>query len=301
MYAGIDLGGTNIAAGLVDENGKLIRKKSIPLGDGRKNADEAVRKMAELVRELSSEEKVTPERVGIGSPGIVNPLTGTIETASNIAFKNYPLASKMEKELGLPVKLVNDANAAAFGESISGAAAGRANTVMITLGTGVGGGIVIDGKIYTGTNFGAGEIGHMVIVRNGRQCGCGRKGCFEQYASATGLILTCREKAEKYPASLLAKEKEITGRTAFELMRKGDEASKEAVEEYIDCLATGIENIINLFSPDAVIVGGGVSNEGDPLFVPLRERVTGCLFADKTEIVHAALGSDAGIIGAAMA
>lgn len=301
MFAGIDLGGTNIAAGLVDEAGKILIKKSVPIGEGRKNADLAVEKMVALVRELCEELGETPERVGVGAPGIVNPETGKIETAANIAFRDYPLADKISAGLSLPVRLVNDANAAALAESLVGAAAGLKNTVMLTLGTGVGGGIVIDGKIYTGSSFGAGEIGHMVIIHNGRKCGCGRKGCFERYASATGLIETTREKAEKYPASLIAKEEEITGRTAFELMRRGDEAAKEAVEEYIDYLATGTANLINLFSPDAIIIGGGVSNEGEALFAPLREKVAECLFSDSTPIVRAALGSDAGIVGAALA
>ncbi len=301
MFAGIDLGGTNIAAGLVDESGKILIKKSVPIGEGRKNADLAVEKMVALVRELCDELGETPERVGVGAPGIVNPETGKIETAANIAFRDYPLADKISAGLSLPVRLVNDANAAALAESLVGAAAGLKNTVMLTLGTGVGGGIVIDGKIYTGSSFGAGEIGHMVIVHNGRKCGCGRKGCFERYASATGLIETTREKAEKYPSSLIGKEQEITGRTAFELMRLGDEAAKEAVEEYIDYLATGTANLINLFSPDAIIIGGGVSNEGEALFAPLREKVAECLFSDSTPIVRAALGSEAGIVGAALA
>lgn len=301
MFAGIDLGGTNIAAGLVDEAGKILIKKSVPIGDGRKNADLAVEKMVALVRELCDEFGETPERVGVGAPGIVNPEAGKIETAANIAFRDYPLADKISAGLSLPVRLVNDANAAALAESLVGAAAGLKNTVMLTLGTGVGGGIVIDGKIYTGSSFGAGEIGHMVIVHNGRKCGCGRKGCFERYASATGLIETTREKAEKYPASLIAGEQNITGRTAFELMRRGDEAAAEAVEEYIDHLATGTANLINLFSPDAIIIGGGVSNEGEALFAPLREKVAECLFSDSTPIVRAALGSDAGTVGAALA
>lgn len=301
MFAGIDLGGTNIAAGLVDEKGKILIKKSEPIGEGRKNADLAVEKMVALVQKLCDELGETPERVGVGAPGIVNPETGKIETAANIAFRDYPLADKISAGLSLPVRLVNDANAAALAESLVGAAAGLKNTVMLTLGTGVGGGIVIDGKIYTGSTFGAGEIGHMVIVHNGRKCGCGRKGCFERYASATGLIETTREKARKYPASLIAKEQEITGRTAFELMRRGDEAAREAVEEYIDYLATGTANLINLFSPDAIIIGGGVSNEGEALFAPLREKVAECLFSDTTPIVRASLGSDAGIVGAALA
>lgn len=298
MFAGIDLGGTNIAVGLTDETGRLIKKASVPLGNSKANPDSVADMMAQALSLLGGTEKITA--VGIGSPGIVDPESGRVVFASNIAFSDYPLVREMESRLGKRCVLINDGNAAALAESRLGSAKNRENVVMMTLGTGVGGGIVIDKKVYTGSFFGAGEVGHMVIEKGGRRCACGRCGCFERYASATGLILTSREKAEEYPESLLAKE-EINAMTAFRLSRMGDGAAKEAVEAFIGDLAEGTANIITLFSPDAVVIGGGVSNEGEPLFNPLREKVGKLLPGDRTPIVKALLGSDAGIIGAALA
>lgn len=296
MYAGIDLGGTNIAVGLTDLAGTLLKKTSVPLGSAKADPSMAADKMAEALKSLGGE----IEAVGIGSPGIVDPESGRVVFASNIAFSDYPLVSEMEKRLGKKCVLINDGNAAALAECRLGAAKDYKNVVMMTLGTGVGGGIIIDRKVYTGSLFGAGEVGHMVIEKGGRKCACGRRGCFEQYASATGLVKTSRMIAEKYPNSLLAKE-EINAMTAFRLAREGDAASREAVCEFIGDLAEGTANIITLFSPDAVVIGGGVSNEGEPLFSPLREKLREILPGDKTPIVRALLGSDAGIIGAALA
>ncbi len=297
MYAGIDLGGTNIAVGITDASGALLKKTSVPLGDAKKDPSEAADKMAEAIKTLGGLDGI--DAVGIGSPGIVDPEAGKVIFASNIAFSDYPLKDEMEKRLGKRCVLINDGNAAALAESRLGAAKGYKNVVMMTLGTGVGGGIIIGGEVYTGSLFGAGEVGHMVIAKGGRTCACGRRGCFEQYASATGLVKTTREKAEKYPDSKLAGE-EINAMTAFRLARAGDAAAAEAVDDFISDLAEGTANIITLFSPDAVVIGGGVSNEGDPLFIPLREKVSGFI-GGKTPILKALLGSDAGIIGAARA
>lgn len=299
MLLGIDLGGTNIAAGITDDDGKIIKKTSVPLGSAKNSADEMADKMAALFDELSVGEEITS--VGIGSPGIVNSDKGTVIYASNIAFSNYPLAEEMEKRTGKRVKVVNDGNAAVFAEVKCGAAKGMKNVVMLTLGTGVGGGIVIDGKIYSGSFFGAGEVGHIVIEKGGRKCPCGRRGCFERYASATGLIETSRNAALKYPSSLLAKESEITGMTAFSLARRGDAAAAEAVENYISDLAEGTASLITLFSPDAIVIGGGVSNEGDPLFLPLKKKVRELLSGNETPVLRASMGANAGIIGAALA
>lgn len=297
MYAGIDLGGTNIAVGIADASGSLIKKTSVPLCDAKNDPSKAADKMAQALKSLGGFDGI--DAVGIGSPGIVDPEAGKVIFASNIAFEDYPLKDEMEFRLGKRCVLINDGNSAALAESRLGAAKAYKNVVMMTLGTGVGGGIVIDKKVYTGSLFGAGEVGHMVIEKGGRKCACGRCGCFEQYASATGLVRTSYEKAEKYPDSMLAKE-EINAMTAFRLARRGDEAAQEAVDAFISDLAEGTANIITLFSPDAVVIGGGVSNEGDPLFIPLREKIS-CLIGGKTPILKALLGSDAGIIGAALA
>ena len=185
----------------------------------------------------------------------------------------------MEDALGKKAFIENDANAAAYGEYVAGAAKGAKNAVCITLGTGVGGGIVIDGKIYSGSNFGGAEIGHTVISVDGPQCTCGRKGCFEVYSSATGLIRMTKEALAEHPESMMKEEEHNSGRTAFNYMRKGDAAAKEVVDKYIKYLAAGITNTLNIFQPDVLCIGGGVCNEGDPLLLPkigrasCRERV----------------------------
>lgn len=301
MYAGIDLGGTNIAGGLTEDNGTILKKVSMPLGTAKNDPDEAVKKMTEVFFKLT-EGGEKPKGLGVGSPGIVDSDRGDVIYASNIKFRDYPLEKKLSSALGIKVKLVNDANAAAYAECIAGAAKGADNAVMITLGTGIGGGIIIDRKIYTGHGFAAGEIGHMVICAGGRKCACGRRGCFETYASATGLIKTTTEMAKKYPESALAgiSLEQIGGKTAFILSREGDEAAIKAVEEYIDSLAVGVANLISIFAPDVVVIGGGVSREGDPLFVPLRKRVKEYLGSSHVCIRAAALKNDAGIIGAAL-
>ena len=209
----------------------------------------------------------------------------------------------LEEALGRPAFIENDANAAAYGEYVAGAAKGAKHAVCITLGTGVGGGIIIDGKIYCGSNFGGAEIGHTVIDVNGPMCSCGRKGCFEVFSSATGLIRMTKEALVAHPESAMKDEERITGRTAFNYMRAGDETAKQVVDDYIRYLAAGITNTINIFQPDVLCIGGGVCNEGDPLLLPMKEIVKKEVYTrnspKNTEIVIAKLGNDAGIIGAA--
>ncbi|MBR2461174.1 MAG: ROK family protein [Clostridia bacterium] len=310
MYTiGIDLGGTNIAAGLVDESYNIIRKTSLPTGAYR-DADDITADMAKACRILCEEEGITAEdvsSVGIATPGTADTDHGIVIYANNLPFRNYPIAAKF-KEL-FPVKKVaiaNDANAAAYGEAVAGAGKGKSNFVMLTLGTGVGGGIIIDGKLYTGFNYSAGELGHMVIVHNGRQCTCGRKGCFEAYSSATGLIKMTKEKMIEAPNSVMwelvdGDIRKVTGRTAYDAMRKGDEAAKAVVDEYVSYLATGTANLVNIFEPNVIAFGGGVANEKETLLAPLRELVLNETYVtnERTEIKSAVLGNDAGIVGAA--
>ncbi len=319
MYRiGVDLGGTNIAVGLVsNSNGifKLENKLSRPTG--RERAGEyIVADIAEACRELCAEADVTLkdiEAIGVATPGIANHDEGIVEYANNLKFKHFPLAKMLSEQLGFEnVHIENDANAAAWGEAVAGAAAGSKNSVMITLGTGVGGGIIIDDKIYSGFNYAGAELGHIVIHHNGRQCSCGRKGCWEAYSSATGLINMTKEKIAESEAageqtlmSKIAEERgKINGRTAFDAMRLGDKAAEEVVDEYIGYLACGIANIINIFQPEILTIGGGISNEGqlllDLLLPEVRKEQYGCGFVPLTDIRIAKLGNDAGIIGAAM-
>jgi len=247
------------------------------------------------------------EWIGVGTPGIANSATGIIEYSNNLGFKNTPMVKYIQETIDKPVFIENDANAAAYGEFVAGAAKGAKNAVCITLGTGVGGGIIVDGKIYSGSNFAGAEIGHTVIEVDGAQCSCGRKGCFEAYSSATGLIRMTKEAMEQFPDSKLndmAKEKgKVTARTSFDCMRAGDKVAKDVVDKYIKYLAAGITNTINIFQPDVLCIGGGVCNEGDPLLLPMKALVKEEVYTrnseKNTEIVIAKLGNDAGIIGAA--
>ncbi len=312
-YIGIDLGGTNIAAGIVNENGNIIYKRSVKT-DVKGGAEKIVKDMAGLCTALVKDagfDFSDIEFCGIASPGIADNKSGRVEYANNLPFYRFPIADLLKSYI--PVKRVgidNDANAAAKGEAVVGAAKGYDNSVMITLGTGVGGVIIIDRKVYSGFNFAGAELGHMVIERGGRQCTCGRKGCWEAYSSATGLIETTKEFMEKDKKSIMWEIcgddiGKVNGRTAFDGMRKNDKTASDAVGEYIGYLACGITNIVNIFEPEILSIGGGISNEGDTLLNPLKKLVEMEQYPAKTDIVKtklviARLRNDAGIIGAAM-
>lgn len=309
-YIGIDLGGTNIVAGVVDENYSILSKASTKTNCPRP-AQEIADDMAAMAVQAVKEAGLTMEDiqwVGVGTPGIANSETGIIEYSNNLGFENTPMAEMIRKHIDKPVYIENDANAAAYGEYVAGAAKGAKNAVCITLGTGVGGGIIIDGKIYAGSNFGGAEIGHTVISVDGPQCSCGRKGCFEVFSSATGLVRMTREKMAECPDSKMhevtaERGGKVSARTAFDCMRMGDKAAKEVVDFYIRCLAAGITNTINIFQPDVLCIGGGVCNEGDPLLLPMKALVEKEVYTrnspKNTQIVIAKLGNDAGLIGAA--
>ena len=313
MYRlGIDLGGTNIVAGVVDKKYKIVAKASCKTAVPRPES-EICDSMAEVAKKAVEKAKLTMddiESVGIGVPGAVNPKTGVIEYSANLFFHNWEVVEMMEERLGKKVHIENDANAAALGEYLAGSAKGARNAVAITLGTGVGGGIIIDGKIYSGSNFAGAELGHMVIVKDGKECACGRRGCWETYASATGLINLTKQKilSEKLEFSYMLKLcdgdiNKVNGRTAFDAMRDSDPTAKSVVEEYISYLSCGLVNIINIFQPDVLCIGGGISNEGENLLGPVRsyvERERYTKHNDKqTVICKCTLGNDAGIIGAA--
>jgi len=310
-YIGIDLGGTNIAAGVVNENNEIVAKTSVKTGSGRP-VNLIVDDMANVAKSAAESIGLTldeVEWVGVGAPGTANKATGIIEYSNNLGWHDVPLVKMLEERTGKKVYIENDANAAAYGEYVAGAAKNADSSVMVTLGTGVGGGIVLNNKIYTGFNFAGAELGHSVIVVDGRLCTCERRGCLEAYASATGLITTTKEYMEKYKDSVMWELVEndltkVSGRTAFDAMRRGDEAGKLVVDEYIKYLACGITNIINTFQPDILCIGGGICHEGDTLMVPLKEIVKREVYSrnseKNTEIVVASLGNDAGIIGAAL-
>lgn len=309
-YIGIDLGGTNIVAGVVDENYRIITKATTKTNCPRPEKEIAA-DMAKVALEAAQKACISIddiEWIGIGTPGIANSETGIIEYSNNLGFENTPMVDYIKEYIDKPVFIENDANAAAYGEFVAGAAKGAANAVCITLGTGVGGGIVIDGKIYSGSNFAGAEIGHTVIEVDGAQCSCGRKGCFEAYSSATGLIRMTKEAMYKDKESKMWQMTEerggkVSARTAFDCMRAGDKSAKEVTDKYIKYLAAGITNTINIFQPDILCIGGGVCNEGDALLIPVKKIVQEEVYTrnspKNTEIVIAKLGNDAGIIGAA--
>ncbi len=315
-YIGVDLGGTNIAIGIVNENFEIVKKGSTPTKPER-GADAIVADMAALSRKLLEEMGLTLDDVasaGVATPGTANNETGVVEYANNIPFLQYPLADKLSALLdGKPVYIENDANAAAKAEAMAGVAKGAPFSVMITLGTGLGGGIIINGKVYSGFNFAGAELGHIVIEKDGRQCSCGRKGCWEAYSSATGLvnmtkdaILAARESGrETAMEEMIGGDLDkVSARTAFNAQKAGDALGAEVVDEYISYLATGIVNIINIFQPNVLSIGGGVCNEGENLMKPLLEKVWSETYSregtPQTQILIAKLGNDAGIIGAAV-
>lgn len=316
MYRiGIDLGGTNIAAGLVNEKFEIVAKESTPTLVGRPNL-EIVRDIAALANKLCADAGIALSDVaslGIASPGIVDDATGCVVYANNLDFRNFPILPELHKLLDIAeMHIENDANAAAWGEAIAGAAKGSKSSVMITLGTGVGGGIVDGGKVYKGYNNAAGELGHIVIRVDGRPCTCGRHGCWEAYSSATGLINMTKEKIEECKQTgretvmtrLVAEKGKVNGRTAFDGKRLGDAAACEVVDEYIKYLASGIASMINIFQPEVLSIGGGISNEGQyllDLVIPkVREQQYGTGLVPMTDIRIAQLRNDAGIIGAAV-
>ena len=264
MYRlGIDLGGTNIVAGVVDEEYKIVAKANCKTNIPRPES-EICDSMAEVAKKAVEKAGITMDEIdsiGIGVPGAVNPKTGVIEYSANLFFHNWEVVKMMTERLDKKVIIENDANAAALGEYLAGSAKGTKNAVAITLGTGIGGGIIINGKIYSGSNYAGAELGHMVIIKDGKECGCGRKGCWEAYASATGLINLTKQKilSEKLDFSYMLKVADgdinkVNGKTAFDAAAAGDPDAQEVLDEYFGYLATGLVNIINIFQPDVLCI-----------------------------------------------
>lgn len=311
MYKlGIDLGGTNIVAGVVDENYKIIAtgkvKTNLPR-PAEEIADDMAR-AANMAIENAGLKISDIDSMGVGSPGAIDPVNGVVCYANNLGFNNVPMAKMLKERMGVDFYIENDANAAAFGEYIAGAGRGTNDFIAITLGTGVGGGVIIDGKIYSGSNYAGAELGHTVIAMDGEPCSCGRKGCWEAYASATALIRQTKHAMIENPYSVMWELcgndiNKVDGRTAFDAMRKGDGAGKAVVDKYVEYIAVGISNNINIFQPEVLCIGGGISKEGDNLVKPIKAFLEKENYArnveKQTELKIAELGNDAGIIGAA--
>ncbi len=306
-YIGIDLGGTFIKGGIVDDRGNILVRDKIPT-EKEKGDDGVAQNIAGLCRDLLKHAGMTAEDVvgiGIGVPGMIDSRAGEVIYANNLGWADFRIAEAVEKKTGLPVKIANDANAAALGETKFGCGRMYGSTVMLTLGTGVGGGIVIDGKLFEGNRSAGAELGHAVIVAGGEPCTCGRRGCLEAYASATALIrdtkrAMCADKNSKMWE--IGDLERVTGQTAF-AYRDTDETAGRVVDSYIEKLGTGITNLANEFRPEAIILGGGVSEQGASLIEPLQAYVEKEIYAaDKgpqVKILAAELGNTAGLLGAA--
>jgi glucokinase len=307
---GIDLGGTNIEAGIVGDDNRIIAKVQLPTNLPRANA-ETIADMSELTKLLCEAANVhytAIESVGVAAAGLVNKDSGIVEFSSNLCWNDVPLRDELANLTKMPVYIENDANAAAYGEYLAGAAKDYKISFHLTIGTGIGGGFIENGKIYDGSNFAANEVGHMVIRKDGRPCQCGRSGCFERYASARGLVVTAEEYLADEPLSMLwdmaARDTEnLNAKVIFEANQLGDPTAKRIVHTYIGDLACGVTNLINIFQPDIFTIGGGVSAQKEMLLEPLKEIVTQEVYSrnskKNTVIAIAELGNDAGIIGAA--
>ncbi len=309
VYVGVDVGGMSIKIGLVTKEGKILKSKAFPT-EQEKGFKSMFARTADMIKDLLADNGfslIDLGGIGIGIPGTVDSKLGLIVSAVNIGCKNQDLIKEMSQYFNVPIAVGNDANVAALGEQRFGAGKGHENVVMVTLGTGIGGGIIIDGKLYEGNGGAGGEVGHQIIEIDGEQCNCGRRGCWERYASATGLINQTKYAMAENSNSLMHKIANenggVDGRTAFLAKDAGDEAGKAVVDKYLHYLAEGLLNLGYILHPEIFIIGGGISHEGKNVMEPLRQKLnddfdrSGML--PYIEVVQASLGNNAGIIGAA--
>ena len=306
-YLGIDLGGTFIKGGIVDDQGVILLRDKVPT-QSEMGAEGVVANIVALCENLIQKANLSfsdLSGIGIGVPGMIDSKTGTVTYSNNLGWKNFPIASMVSERLRLPVKIANDANVAALGEAKFGCGKEYRDSVMITLGTGVGSGVVIDGKLFEGNRSAGAEIGHTVIVAEGEECTCGRRGCLEAYASASALIRDTKHAMKQHPQSKLWEISSlgaVTGKTAFDYYDH-DKYAKAVVDNYIEKFGIGIVNIANAIRPEIIILGGGVCSEGERLIAPLQQILNRDIFAKdqgpEVKIVTAELENDAGLLGAA--
>lgn len=311
MRIGIDIGGMSIKLGMVNDAYEITAKKVVPTDSHKKSQEEIAEDIADAVCRLAEENNAAPSEcncVGIACPGTVDSEHGSVLYSNNLKWEKLPLIEIMKRRIAAPMAIANDADAAALGEVLAGAAKEKKNAILLTLGTGVGGGVIMEGKIFNGALRGGCELGHMVIRQGGELCTCGRRGCLEQYASATALMTAAREAAKHNRDSLLGQLcgndlRQINGKHIFDAAQMGDAAALAVIDKYEENLSVGIANLINIFRPEIVILGGGVSAQGRRLTDALQDRVNALCFGGKhgeiPSIVTSQLGNDAGIIGAA--
>lgn len=305
-YIGIDIGGMTIKGIIIDRKGEVYCQGNVVTGwqNGGEGMCRNIRDLTEDMLRRGNIDREDVVGVGVGCPGMIDSENGVVVFAGNLSLHNFPLSETLEKYLGFPVRVTNDANAAALGEAKFGAGKDYRDSILITLGTGVGGGIILDGKLFEGHNSAGAELGHMVIVEGGNSCTCGREGCFEAYSSATALMKKTREVMEANPDSEMWRGynlETVSGKTPFDY--PNDKAANEIIDWYVKYLACGICNLANIFRPEVVMLGGGVSEQGERLTNPLQKRVDAQLFGGTqfapVKVVKATLGSRAGAFGAA--
>ena len=306
---GLDVGGTTLKAGVVDEQYRLLAKAALPTNPGR-CAAAMLDDMAAVCKKAAENAGVSfadITAVGAGFPGTCNLETGEMEYANNLGLSHVFACDELKKRLHVPVFMENDANAAAFGDYLAGAGRGAKNFLCLTFGTGVGGGVILDGKLLRGFNFAGGEFGHTVIVADGLPCACGRRGCYEAYASVSALIEQTKAAMEAHPESRLWQAANtldaVNGKTVFDAAKTGDETAETVLSAYLRLVGIGVVNFINVFQPDVLAIGGAISDQGETFIAPIRDQVTAerySKYAQKQCVIRkAALGGDAGIVGAA--
>lgn len=305
VRVGVDLGGTNIAVGLVNEQHEITAYTSVPTG-AKRPAEQIVADLCDAVDSVLQKAGIHVEdceMIGVGAPGTCDVQRGIVIRSYSLSWTNIPLSAMMGERFSVPIRLDNDANCAALAEVKAGAAVGYENVVLVTLGTGIGTGIVIHGKIYTGLKGNGTEMGHVMLDMDGELCTCGRRGCWDAYASATALIVRAKRTAASRPESVLNRIENMTGQSVFEAADQGDVTAKFVVAQYYEYLAIGISNIVNALAPDMILIGGGISRQGDRILDPVRKYIREFCFDTREDalpiIQVASMGNNAGIIGAA--
>lgn len=312
LLIGVDIGGTSIKSAIVNEKGDILYRFSFKV-DAEKSQTETIQQLIDSINQAVAFSKVDKSQikgVGIGCPGSINSGTGCCDYSNNLHWENLPIAAMVEKGTGIPTKIANDANAAALGEAKFGVGGKYRNLVLLTLGTGVGSGLYLNGELYEGNEGKGAELGHTTLVMDGRECTCGRKGCVEAYCSVSALNAdTKRAMLQDRSSSMWefvnGQLEAVNGLTAFECAKKGDVSAQKVVNQYIHFLGEELLNVMNAFRPEAIVLGGGLSGQRDALTEPLKkylaERGYGFAgaHAPKAEILVSRLGNDAGILGAA--
>lgn len=308
LAIGVDLGGTKIATAVVDNQGGVRAEEVIPTR-AEEGTEAVLRRIKESVRRVCTAAGIRPEEtrgLGLGSPGPLDLARGLVIFTPNLGWRGVPLRAEMEDAFRIPVVLENDARAAAWGEYRYGAGQGTRSMIYVTLGTGIGGGLVLEGRLYHGGHGNAGEVGHTTVLPHGPRCRCGNRGCWEALASGTAIARRAQERIQEGESSMLATDPGLAGITAVEVARaarEGDRLAREVLEEAFSYIGLGVANLVNIFDPERVVLGGGLTAIGDPLFAAVRRTIAERVLPGpgrEVAVVPAALGKRAGVIGAAL-